>query len=276
MGILMNGEQSPVLIVPAAGQASRMGGEINKPYLLLEGKPVLAYTLEVFLKLNLFCLVCVPVAPGEESIFRKWVKVPFFPEQEGIFVVTGGRERQHSVYNGLKALKERGIPGEAIVCIHDGARPLVSEKIILEVYQASLDYGAAICGVPLKDTVKEIDAGGNVLKTPCRERFVLAQTPQCFRFSYLWEAHTSAEMDNFLASDDASLVERLGLTVKVVPGSYENIKLTTPSDLLLARAYLSRRPVKAARAEKGESFDEQFAPYPWPGCDHDLRGRSSK
>jgi 2-C-methyl-D-erythritol 4-phosphate cytidylyltransferase len=234
-------ELSPVLLIAAAGQGRRMGGDTKKPYLILAGKPVLVHTLEVFLKLNLFSLVGVIVAPGEKEAFEECVLEPFFMGDKRLFQVEGGEERQISVFNGLKALHHKKVPEDALVCVHDGARPLVGESLILKVYSEALDTGAAIAGVPLKDTIKEIDTNHMVRKTPQRDLFMAVQTPQFFRFSVIWQAHCQAAEDGFLGSDDSSLVERLGINVKIVPGSYENLKLTTPVDLRIAEEYLSSR-----------------------------------
>ncbi len=237
----MKKEQNAVLLIAAAGQGRRMGGEKKKIYLSLAGKPVLAHTLEVFLKLNIFSQVIVIIAPREEDTFRKRVLDPFFSAGKQIFLLEGGEERQYSIFNGLQYLHKRKIPEESVVCIHDGARPLVSEPLILSVYQEALSTGAAIAGIPLKDTIKEVDCNLMVLNTPLRDSFMAIQTPQCFKFSILWQAYCKAKEDNFLGSDDSSLVERLGIRVRVVPGNYENLKITTPDDLKVAEAYLSSR-----------------------------------
>lgn len=228
-----------VLLIAAAGQGKRMGGARNKLYLPLKGKPVLACTLKVFLKMDLFALAGVIVAPGEEDAFWNEVYNPYFVDDRRVFVVKGGAERQVSVFNGLKALKQKNIHEDSIVCIHDGARPLIQESLIMDVYREALLSGAAITGVPLKDTIKEIDHCQIVSKTPPREQYMLAQTPQCFKYSTLLQAHEKAAKESFTGSDDSTLVERLGAQVKVVPGSYENLKLTTPFDLKIAEVYLS-------------------------------------
>ena len=241
------------LLIPAAGQASRMGKKRNKQYLLLEGKPVLAHTLQAFMGLGLFAPVIVIVTPGEEGLLRKWVLGPFFT-QEDILVVHGGAERQHSVYNGLTALHKQHFPGDGFVCIHDGARPFADESLIQSVCRAALDGGAAVCGTPLKDTIKEVNREQRVIATPRRENYVAVQTPQCFRFSLLWEAHTMARERQFVSSDDAALVEQLGRSVKVVPGREDNIKLTTPLDLLIAGVLIKDRDVLPEES----SIDEEF------------------
>lgn len=233
------------LLIAAAGQGKRMGGEMNKNYLSLAGKPILAHTLEVFLKLNIFSQVIVIIAPREEETFRKRVLIPFFYQEEPIILLEGGAQRQDSVFCGLKYLYSINVPGEALVCIHDGARPLVSGQLILNVYQEALSTGAAVAAVPLKDTVKEVNGDLMILNTPPRDNMRAVQTPQCFKFSVLWQAFCKAREDNFLGSDDSSLVERLGIRVKAVPGEYENIKITTPDDLKVAEVlFYSRRSLK--------------------------------
>jgi 2-C-methyl-D-erythritol 4-phosphate cytidylyltransferase len=242
MKVNLKGENKPVLIITAAGKGRRMGGgESNKVYFPLAGKPVLAHTLQAFLGLQLFSPVLIVVAPGEESIFNAQVRAPFFPENKQLFLIEGGQQRQHSVFNALKCLNKKNISGETIVCIHDGARPLIDQSLILNVYRGALASGAAVAGVALQDTIKEIDNRLMVRKTPPRENFMAIQTPQCFKYSTLWQAHCRAGGEKFLGSDDAVLVERLGVKVKVVPGSYTNLKLTTPIDLEVAGVYLKGR-----------------------------------
>lgn len=237
--------QKNVLLIAAAGRGKRMGAGRNKIFLPLKGKPVLAYTLEVLLKTDLFSLAGVIIAPGEEDIFWNEVYTPYFAGDRRVFTVEGGVERQVSVFNGLKALRQKKIPENFIVCIHDGARPLVQESLIREVCREALSNGAAITGVPLKDTIKEIDRGLIVKNTPLREQYMAVQTPQCFKFSILWQAHERAAKENYTGSDDSTLVEHLGVQVKVVPGSYENLKITTPFDLRIAELYLAYKEKEA-------------------------------
>lgn len=227
------------LLIPAAGRGSRMGAPKNKQFLVLAGKPVLVHTLETFLKLNIFDQVIVLVAPGEEATFHRLVQLPFFPAEKRIVVVRGGEIRQLSVYNGLKFLwQQNKVAAKSIICVHDGARPLVTAELVLKVFKAAKTFGAVVPGVPLKDTIKEVDHDLHVVGTPPRDQFMAIQTPQCFYFSLLWQAHQGARKDGFQGSDDASLVERLGKEVKVVPGNDHNLKITTPVDLLLAEALL--------------------------------------
>lgn len=231
-------KQDCVLLLPAAGQGLRMGGAKKKPYLLLAGKPVIVHTLQVCLRAAVFSRLLVLVAPGEEKFFAEEVLLPHFAGDSSIVIIPGGSTRQDSVFQGLKALQPHS-SGETIICIHDAVRPLLSPLLLRAVIDEARLHGAAIAAVPLTDTIKQVDGANNVVSTPPRESLVAAQTPQCFSFSLIWQAHCRA--GTAAASDDAGLVERLGATVRTVPGSYENIKLTTPHDLKLAELYLARR-----------------------------------
>lgn len=230
-----------ILLIPAAGRGRRMGGGENKIYLSLAGKPLLAHTLAAFLQSGLFSQVIMIVAPGEEEILRRRVLSPFFSGRGQVVLLVGGRERQHSVFNGLQYLHRLETPADTLICIHDAARPLVSDQVIRGVLREALVTGSAVAGISLKDTVKEVDSQGMVRQTPPRNSLRAIQTPQCFKFSLLWAAYCRAAAENFLGSDDASLVERTGAGVKIVPGDEANFKITTPGDLQAAEAYLAAR-----------------------------------
>lgn len=215
-------------IVAAAGQGKRMGGGINKQFMLLGGRPLLFRTLEAFCSYP-FAEVVVCLAPGEEGCALEQVLKPGGWE-EGIRLVTGGQERQDSIYNALVSLD----PGNDLVAIHDGARPFLTEGLLREVIGAAAGCGAAVAGVPVKDTIKVVDRGEHVVDTPSRELLWAAQTPQAFRYGLILEAYKRALGQGYRATDDASLVERMGEKVKVVRGSYRNIKITTREDYELA------------------------------------------
>ncbi|MEW5920864.1 MAG: 2-C-methyl-D-erythritol 4-phosphate cytidylyltransferase [Bacillota bacterium] len=234
----MSEKQECILLLPAAGQGLRMGGDKKKPYMLLAGKPVIVHTLQACLRAAAFSRLIVLVTPGEENLFEEEICKTYFNGNKSITSVPGGITRQDSVFQGLKAL-QGNVGGEAIICIHDAVRPLVSPLLLCRVIAEAQLCGAAIAAVPLTDTVKLVDEANNVLATPPREHLAAAQTPQCFKYSLLWQAHCRAATTP--ASDDAALVERLGVTVRIVPGSYENIKLTMPHDLKLAEQYLAHR-----------------------------------
>ncbi len=222
------------VIIPAAGKGKRMGASLNKQYLELKGRPLLTFSLETFLKLKVGYIVIV-VAKGEIEICKDKV-LTLFPTSQ-VVVEEGGKERQNSVYNGLKALPKN----IRYVCVHDGARPLVTPSIINKVYIACQAEGSAAAAIPLKDTIKEVDGSGFVLRTPAREKYMAVQTPQIFRKDIILTSYEKSFRDGFQATDDTSLAEKYGYKVKLVQGSYENIKITTPEDLYFAESILEKR-----------------------------------
>jgi 2-C-methyl-D-erythritol 4-phosphate cytidylyltransferase len=223
------------VLIPAAGRGVRMGADVNKQYLPLAGKPILARSIAACLATRCFSDIIVIVTPGEEEQFRRDVLLPFFPNQR-IITVPGGRERQDSVRNGLQAVSA----GTGLVCIHDGARPLVKPALFRHCLDEAEKTGAAIAAVPVKDTIKTV-SGSRVLATPPRDTLWAVQTPQAFLLERLAQAHEKAAREGFCATDDAALLEHYGYPVHVVLGDYENIKVTTPDDLVLAEAFWGRR-----------------------------------
>ena len=224
---------SVALIVVAAGRGLRMGKQVNKLYLDLNGKPLLYYSLRACLAAGCFGQFIIVVSPGEEELFRREILLPYFTELNPV-IVAGGSERQDSVFNGLQVVD----PLSRIVCVHDGARPLVSPPLIDRVLQAAARNGAALAAVPVKDTVKRVSEDGVVVETPSRNSLWLAQTPQAFRLDWLLDAYRRAAAENCRATDDASLLEHYGYAVHAVRGDYRNLKITTPEDLILAGALL--------------------------------------
>lgn len=221
-------------MVVAAGQSVRMGSGPKKQFRLLGGFPVVGRTLAVLEKVTVVKSVVLVVPPGEEEYCRNEVVAPG-GYRKVVSVIPGGTHRQDSVWAGLQCL-----PGPPdIVVIHDGVRPLVRPEYIEAAVDAAVSWGAAVVAVPSKDTVKVVGDSGFVTETLPRERLYLTQTPQVFRFEILLEAHHRAQREGFYGSDDAVLVERWGLPVKVVPGGYENLKITTPEDFMIASALIS-------------------------------------
>jgi 2-C-methyl-D-erythritol 4-phosphate cytidylyltransferase len=219
-------------IIVAAGRSERMGG-IDKAFAELMGRPLLAWTLGAYKRCA--AIDDVIVVAGEDSLerVRGFVREWRFHEKVTA-VVPGGATRQESVRAGLEAAD-----GAAIVSVHDGARPLVTPEIIEEGVVLAREAGAALCGVPSRDTVKEV--GGQppvVVSTPARDGLWLAQTPQTFERALLLQAHRAA---SGTATDDAALVEALGHAVRVYEGSPSNIKVTTPDDLIVVEALLRER-----------------------------------
>lgn len=223
-------------LIPAAGMGKRMNAGINKQYLLLGGKPILAHTLQVFQQAPFVEDIYV-IIPFDEIDYCRQTVVEAFGFSKVRGVVAGGKERQNSVMNGLNALQQPA--PDDIILVHDGVRPFVPESVLLEAARTAARCDGALTAVPAKDTIKVVEEGA-VTATPPRETLWLAQTPQAFRYEILREAYDAAERDGFLGTDDASLVERLGRQIRVVRGDYRNIKITTPEDMILGEAFLSR------------------------------------
>ena len=235
-----------VALIPAAGQGKRMGGAHSKPYLLLEGKPILAHTLLELERCPLVDEVVLMVERGEIERARASVVEEFRLQKVGA-ILAGGVQRQDSVWEGLKTIQDDC----DLVMVHDGVRPFISQEMLARSIQGAVDCGASIAGMPAKDTVKLVSAQNMVLKTPDRKSVFLVQTPQTFKRDILLRAYRQAMEDGFYATDEASLVERLGLPVKVVEGSYDNIKITTPEDLAVGEIILRRRSQRTNDAGVG-------------------------
>ncbi|MBS4193387.1 2-C-methyl-D-erythritol 4-phosphate cytidylyltransferase [Bacillus sp. FJAT-49705] len=221
------------VIIPAAGQGKRMGAGKNKILLELNQLPIIIHTLRVF-EMDEDCEgIILAVNPQDEDEMKSLLDKHQITKVTSF--VSGGKERQHSIYNALKQVGQEGI-----ILVHDAARPFLDKNLLRSLIEAAKTSGAAILGVPVKDTVKKA-TGNFVAETVERTSLWAVQTPQAFRFSILFEAYRKAEEDNFLGTDDASLVERLGKDVVIVEGSYDNIKLTTPEDLYFAEAIIRKR-----------------------------------
>lgn len=212
----------------------RMGAGSNKQYLMLDGMPILARTVQVFQQAECIDAIYL-VSPEPEIPFCRSEVVDRYGFTKVRAIVSGGAERQNSVYNGLCAIE--GIQDDDLVLIHDGVRPFVSALMLEEAVAAAQQTGAAVVAVPVKDTVKVV-RDGVIMETPAREELWLAQTPQAFRYGLIRAAHEEAAAAGFLGTDDASLMERQGKPVRVVTGDYRNIKITTPEDMILAEAFL--------------------------------------
>lgn len=220
-------------VIVAAGQGSRMGSNQNKVLLPLHSEPVIIHTLRVFDQDPSCRKIVLVVQNAEYHTFRSLIET--YGITKKIDFAPGGAERQESVYHGLLALEDSD--PDSIVLIHDGARPFVTRRGIAETAKQAYEYGAALLAVPVKDTIKQVDGQGQVADTPDRKSLWAAQTPQAFRLSLILRAHRAKTNHPFGATDDASLVEHLDLPVKVVMGSYRNIKLTTPEDMVVAEKF---------------------------------------
>ena len=218
-------------IITAAGAGVRMGGDQAKQFVDLGGRPVLAVTVERFQVCPDIEGIILVVPPGREEYCRdEIVKKYHLAKVEK--VVAGGERRQDSVRRGLEATEGR----YPLVLIHDGARPLVSSDLIRRIVKAMNQYRAVIPALTATETIKEADQAGVVMKTHDRRTLWLVQTPQAFRFEDILEAHRRAQKEHWEdMTDDALLMERMGVPVNIIEGSEENIKITTPRDLELAR-----------------------------------------
>lgn len=225
------------VIFPAAGLGRRMKAGGNKVLLDLLGKPILVHTLLSFSRCQSVTDLIVVV--GKEEVSTVKMLLQTVPALKPWRVVAGGTERQYSIANGLVALHS----DSDVVLVHDGARPLASENVIEAVIAEAYRSGAAIAAVPVKDTIKTVDSQGIVQTTLERNCLWSVQTPQGFARDILIKAYKQAAADEFLGTDDASLVERIGVPVKIVESNYENIKITTPEDIAIAEAFIGKKVV---------------------------------
>lgn len=219
------------VIIPAAGQGKRMGADKNKILIELDGLPIIERTIQCFHN-DEHCRGIYIAAQADEVELMTVLASKYNKVKR---VVEGGSERQYSIHNALRYIED-----EAIVMVHDAARPFVSYETIEKLYVAASNYGAAIAAVPTKDTIKEVHKN-IVTSTPNRKLMYLVQTPQAFNTTLLKDAYEMAIRDDFLGTDDASLVERKGVDVHVVMSTYDNIKITTPDDLMYAQMILRKR-----------------------------------
>lgn len=225
------------LILLAAGQGKRMQASKNKILLSLLGRPVIAYAIDVFLADPACQHIILVIQKDEKELIEQLIKKYFKRAKTKISIVVGGKERQDSVYNGLLAIDKK----ESFVFVHDGARPFVTRTLLKQLYRTVSEKKAAILGVPVKDTIKKI-VDGKVEQTVPREYLWQIQTPQAFVAEELQYVHECAYQDHYIGTDDASLMEKYGnRTIEIVLGSYENIKLTTPDDMIIGEAIAKQR-----------------------------------
>ncbi len=225
-----------VTIIPAAGRGKRMASPTSKQFLMLAGKPVLAHTLAAFEEAKLVDGVIV-VGKAKDIEFCKNKIVKKYGFKKIISYVIGGRRRQDSVANALIALP----PDTEIVIVHDAARPLVTPELIDRAIKEAKNWPALTVGMPVKNTIKRITAGELVEYTLDRPRIWAIQTPQVFKADVLLHAHRVAKVEKLWGTDDTMLVEKTGKPVRVILGSEENIKITTPIDMLIAEAIIAKR-----------------------------------
>jgi 2-C-methyl-D-erythritol 4-phosphate cytidylyltransferase len=225
-----------IAIIPAAGMGKRMGQAVSKQFLTLGDKPLLAHTLLVFQHAPEIDEI-IPVLSKEEMEGCLRDVIERYQITKVNTLVVGGKERQDSVLHGLQKIG----PDASVVLVHDGVRPFVTPDMISESVGFSKMGESIAVGVPIKDTIKEVDANKIVLRTLDRRQLWAIQTPQVFPVQILRRAYEVSSKKKIYGTDDASLVELAGGTVRVIMGSYENIKITTPEDLIVAEEILKRR-----------------------------------
>ena len=225
-----------VAIIPAGGTGKRMGSPLPKQYLLLAGIPILVHTLRAFQHSPLIDEILLAVPEGDLADVRLDV-VQRYDLSRVSLVLAGGRKRQDSVRNALAHVRD----DHDIILVHDGVRPFVTGNLIERAVAGAKKYGAVSTGVPVRDTVKEVDMKGCVTRTVPREGLYLTQTPQAFRRDVIFAAYERAAADGFYGTDDASMAERMGFPVRMIPGDADNIKVTTPEDLARAERIVCGR-----------------------------------
>lgn len=230
-------------IVLAAGQGKRMGTSVQKQYIELEGKPLIYYSLKTFQESGLIDSVVLVVGEGQVAYAQNEI-VSKYGFSKVCAVVEGGKERYDSVWKGLKTVSQE--PEVSYIYIHDGARPFVDDEILNRGYETVEQFRACVAGMPNKDTVKVVDEQGFAINTPDRKYVWVIQTPQIFEKSLIMEAYARLMKEEHEdVTDDAMAVERMmKVPVKMFEGSYQNVKITTPEDLAIAKVFLrEKRPV---------------------------------
>lgn len=223
-------------VIVAGGSGKRMGMKIKKQFIELEGKAILAHTIEAFNKCKVIDEIIVVV--GKEDIAKvKTEIVSRYGYDKVIQIIEGGTERQESVYNGLMAVTKE----VQYVMIHDGARPFISQEILEKALIMTKEKHATVVAVPVKDTIKVVNEALEVEATPNRSTLWSVQTPQSFKKELLIKAYGYAKEKSLIVTDDSMLVEAYGKKVHVVEGDYNNIKITTSEDLVLGQAILMNK-----------------------------------
>ncbi|GIL79334.1 hypothetical protein Vretifemale_8719 [Volvox reticuliferus] len=237
---LDKGSVSVVLL--AGGVGKRMGAAIPKQYLELRGQPIATYSLETFARMPMVGEIVIVCDPSWRDVFEK--RFPGLPSHIKFKWALPGPERQDSVFNGLQQVDA----GAAIVAVHDSARPLVTPEDAAQCMTDGLAIGAAVLGVQVKPTIKEVDKNLMVIQTLQRSKLWEVQTPQCIRPALLRAGFDLVKSQNLEVTDDVSIIEAMGNPVKITPGSYTNIKVTTPDDMAVAEKFLEERAQAATAA----------------------------
>ena len=222
-------------ILPAAGSGKRMGKDIKKQFLKLNGKEIIVYTIEKFEQCNEVDEIIIVTT--EETIPFLWEIVKREGFQKVVAIVKGGTERQHSVYAGICAVSEK----TDFVIVHDGVRPFVAIEDISKTIEIAKQKGACVLGVKTKDTIKICDEENKIIQTPKRDFVWCIQTPQVFKKSLLLKAFEKANKTGFVGTDESVLIEQMGFDVFVEEGHYDNIKITTAEDMMIAEAFVKKQ-----------------------------------
>lgn len=220
-------------IVPAGGQGKRMGGSVPKQFQSLMGHPILYYTIKTLHESELIDSIILVVPEQEIENSRKaWLGHPSIVKK----VVMGGEKRQDSVFNGYQS-----VPTDTdIVLVHDGVRPFLSVEMIKESIHTAHKFGAAVTGIPIHDTIKQVDNARKVQRTIEREGLWRIQTPQAFRYNLLGEAFQNAQRNSFYGTDEGALIEHLGQEIRIVDGYEWNLKITRPEDLIVGESLVAK------------------------------------
>ena len=226
-------------IIVAGGSGQRMQSSVRKQYMMLKGLPVVVRTLHFFAARKFIDPILLVIPRADETFCRLELLRPH-GLSERILLDYGGTHRQSSVKNGLDVLKDQGFSGKDVVLIHDGVRPFVNAAMIENCIEGARRHGACVPAIRVVDTLKRVDDHGKVVDTVSRENLYQVQTPQAFHFDLVVSAHEYALGSGLMGTDDASLVEAMGKAVYIVPGSPDNIKLTTPEDMGRAESIVSR------------------------------------
>lgn len=219
------------VIIVAAGSGKRMNLGINKQYLKLEEKEMIAHTIDAFYNNGNIDEIIICIKKEEEEFFINEILNKY--NYENIKIAYGGEERQDSIYNALKEINKNC----EVVLIHDGARPFINDDIINRSIEVAKEKQAVVVGVPVKDTIKVVE-NGLIKHTPQRSSLWSAQTPQTFKYDLIMKAYEEAYKNNYYGTDDSMLVEFIGQSVSMIMGSYNNIKITNPEDINIARKIL--------------------------------------
>ncbi|MDD3840726.1 MAG: 2-C-methyl-D-erythritol 4-phosphate cytidylyltransferase [Clostridia bacterium] len=230
------GDYNISAVIVAAGRGQRMNTPLRKQFINLEGMPVLARTIEVFQSCEYIDNIVLAINI-EDINYCKYDIVNTYGFTKVRAVVEGGETRTDSVYNCLKALKR----DTDYVVIHDGVRPLVTDKIILDTLVCAVEYGCAVTGMPVKDTIKVVDGDNVISNTPDRQKLWAVHTPQIFRYDIITDCYNKAYSSKIIGTDDAFLAETFGYPVKMVEGSYDNIKITTEEDIAYCESVIRTR-----------------------------------